>query len=58
MRTVGFTYVRNADGTEELYRNADDPLQLRNLAVDPRERAVLDRLERLTDSLAVPEGGR
>jgi hypothetical protein len=28
------------------------------LASDPRERAVLDRLERLTDSLAVPEGGR
>jgi len=58
VRTAAYTYVRNADGTEELYRNGDDPLQLRNLASDPLERAVLDRLERLTDSLAVPEGGR
>jgi hypothetical protein len=58
VRTAAYTYVRNADGTEELYHNADDPLQLRNLASDPRERAILDRLERLTDSLAVPEGGR
>ena len=57
VRTARYTYVRNADGTEELYRNADDPLQLWNLASDPRERDLLDRLERLTDSLAVPEVG-
>ena len=57
-RTAAYTYVRNADGTEELYRNADDPLQPGTWPPDPRERAVLDRLERLTDSLAVPEGGR
>jgi hypothetical protein len=57
VRTAGYTYVRNADGTEELYRNADDPLQLRNLASDPKDRDLLDRLEWLTDSLAVPEGG-
>ena len=58
VRTARYTYVRNGDGTEELYRNADDPLQLRNLASDPRERDLLDRLQRLTDSLAVPEVGR
>ena len=58
VRTARYTYVRNADGFEELYRNADDPLQLRNLAPDPSERDVLDRLERLTDHLAEPEGGR
>ena len=57
VRTAAYTYVRNADGTEELYRNAADPLQLRNLVSDPREGAVLERLEELTDSLAVPEGG-
>jgi hypothetical protein len=56
VRTARYTYVRNADGTEELYRSADDPLQLRNLASDPRERTVVDRLQRLTDSLAMPEG--
>ncbi len=58
VRTARYTYVRNADGFEELYRNADDPLQLRNLAPDPRERDVLERLQRLTDALAVPESGR
>ena len=58
VRTAAYTYVRNVDGTEELYRDADDPSQLRNLASDPRERAVLVRLERLSDSLAVAGGGR
>jgi arylsulfatase A-like enzyme len=57
VRTPRFTYVRNADGTEELYRNADDPLQLRNLALDPRARTRLDRLRHLTDSLAPAGGG-
>ena len=57
VRTARYTYVRNADGTEELYSNAEDPLQLRNLASDPRDRDLLDRLERLADSLAVPEVG-
>jgi N-acetylglucosamine-6-sulfatase len=52
VRTVGFTYVRNADGTEELYRNDTDPLQLRNLAMDPRAISTLTRLRASMDSLA------
>ena len=57
VRTARFTYVRNADGTEELYRLADDPLELRNLASDPSAAATLTRLRALTDRLAPAEGG-
>jgi N-acetylglucosamine-6-sulfatase len=57
VRTARFTYARNADGTEEIYRVADDPLQLRNLATDPAASAILRRLRALTDSLAPAEGG-
>jgi arylsulfatase A-like enzyme len=32
VRTLEWTYVRNEDGTEELYLSRTDPLQLRNLA--------------------------
>jgi N-acetylglucosamine-6-sulfatase len=56
VRTDRYTYVRNADGTEELYRDAEDPLQLDNLAGRPGARPVLGRLRALTASLA-PSGG-
>jgi N-acetylglucosamine-6-sulfatase len=52
VRTGRFTYVRNTDGTEELYRNDTDPLQLRNLADDPGAIATLNRLRAWTDPLA------
>jgi N-acetylglucosamine-6-sulfatase len=52
VRTDRFTYVRYADGTEELYRNDLDPQQLRNLATDPAATPTLIRLRALTDSLA------
>jgi arylsulfatase A-like enzyme len=57
VRTDRYTYVRNADGTEELYRDADDPLQLNNLSGRAGMRQLLDRLRSLTDSLAPAEGG-
>jgi hypothetical protein len=49
--------VRNADGTEELYLDAGDPLQLHNLAGGARVAHVLDRLQTLAESLARAEGG-
>jgi arylsulfatase A-like enzyme len=52
VRTSRFTYVRNADGVEELYRLADDPLQLRNLARDPAAAPILARMRASTDLLA------
>jgi len=52
VRTGRFTYVRNTDGTEELYRNDTDPLQLRNLASDPAAAADLARTRALADLLA------
>jgi len=58
VRTPRYTYVSNADGTEELYRNGDDPLQLHNLATERRSRSTVDRLRKLTDSLAPPGGAR
>src|SRR5262249_39320631 len=57
VRTPRYTYARNTDGTEELYRDATDPLQLDNLATDPRAAGVLRRLRDLTDRLAPAEGG-
>jgi arylsulfatase A-like enzyme len=57
VRTSRYTYVRNDVGTEELYRDDADPLQLHNLAHDPSARAVLDRLRAVTDSLAPVGGG-
>jgi arylsulfatase A-like enzyme len=57
VRTSRYTYVRNADGTEELYRDAADPLQLHNIARLPAARPTLDRLRALTDSLAPAEVG-
>jgi arylsulfatase A-like enzyme len=44
--TSDYTYVRNADGFEELYAAADR-LQVHNLALDPTGRALLDRARRL-----------
>ncbi len=42
IRTADTVYVRNADGTEELYDLRSDPDELRNLArAQPRERARL-----------------
>ena len=45
----GMTYIRNADGSEELYRLADDPGEARNLATTEAARPVLERLRALAD---------
>ena len=57
VRTSRYTYVRNEDGTEELYRGDGDPLQLHNLAQERASARVLDRLRALAQSLAPAEVG-
>jgi arylsulfatase A-like enzyme len=49
LRSERFLYVEYANGWVELYDLADDPLQLENIAADPRSRR---RVERLHDRLA------
>jgi hypothetical protein len=57
MRSVawnGWHYIRNGDGTEELYRWIEDPDEARNLAGSPNAQAALaDGRSRLA---AVPGG--
>jgi len=58
VRTERFTYVRNADGTEELYLLDPDPLELRNLAGIRRYAELLGSARSLTRSLAPAGSGR
>ena len=43
----GLTYIRDADGAEELYRLLEDPIQAKDLAGDPALRPALERLRAL-----------
>jgi N-acetylglucosamine-6-sulfatase len=56
VRTTRFTYVANADGTEELYALATDPGELRNLAKLPAN-GRLERVRSLWERLAPLGGG-
>ena len=40
---AGMTYIRQSDGTEQLYNHATDPLEIWNLAVLPEQAANLAR---------------
>ncbi len=58
VRTTGHLYVAYADGQEELYRLAKDPDQLDNLATDPTEASLRDRLRsRLVSLCSSPPPG-
>ena len=57
IRAERFTYVRNADGTEELYLLDRDPLELRNLAGIPRYAGLVRRARSSLGSLAPPGSG-
>ncbi|NQT53197.1 sulfatase-like hydrolase/transferase [bacterium] len=60
VRTPRHTYIRWFEQQpvhEELYDNAADPHQERNLATVPAHAALLDRLRRRTDALRDPLGG-
>jgi arylsulfatase A-like enzyme len=46
----GMTYIRNANGDEELYRLIEDPEQANDLARDPAFRPILERLRGLSGS--------
>ena len=49
----GMTYIRNADGREELYRLVEDPEEAKDLARDETLRPILERLRAMagpTDS--------
>ena len=54
IRNERWTYVRYAEGTEELYQIARDPAMLRNLASDPSSQPTLRRLRALTRDQCVP----
>jgi len=47
-----FTYIRNADGQEELYHLSDDPAQLRDLASSADSEPVLRRMRERLSTLA------
>jgi arylsulfatase A-like enzyme len=49
---AGFRYIRNGDGSEELYNFNDDPLERSNLAKQPEGLAVLESLRKQLDSLS------
>jgi arylsulfatase A-like enzyme len=53
-RTDRYSYVRYADGTEELYDLRNDRYELRNRAGTSRFRDAQDRLRSLTDASCVP----
>ncbi|MDG3004780.1 sulfatase [Paludisphaera mucosa] len=51
----GFSYIRNADGREELYEVAADPGQLHDLAPTPGSAATLERMRARLEALAPDE---
>ncbi|HTG47196.1 MAG TPA: sulfatase [Actinomycetota bacterium] len=56
VRTPTFTFVRNADGTQELYVHATDPGELRNLA-SGSDAALLERARSTLERLAPAGAG-
>ncbi|WP_337175629.1 sulfatase [Paludisphaera sp.] len=53
----GFSYIRNADGREELYDVLADPAQLRDLAPEPDSAETLTRLRESLDGMRT-DGGK
>jgi hypothetical protein len=49
VRTDAWTYVRFANGEEELYDHAKDPFQLSNLAKRRKYRSTLREMRSLTN---------
>ena len=60
LRSRDWRYIRYADGSEELYHDALDPLEWKNLAKDPEYAEVKARLARFLPKVNAPlsPGGR
>ena len=58
VRAVGWRYIRYADGTEELYDEAADPNEWRNLAANPRYEAKKAELAKWIPRRNAPEISR
>ncbi len=54
----GLRYVRNGDGTEELYDFAADPMESRNLSAQRAPKAALPGLRRAVEPLITPARSR
>jgi arylsulfatase A-like enzyme len=61
VRTEDWRYIRYADGSEELYHNAQDPLEYTNLAGHTEHQAKKAELAKWlpkSDAKDLPGGGR
>ena len=54
MRDRDWRYIRYADGSEELYHDAEDPGEYRNLAGLPEHTALKTRLAAVLPASEVP----
>jgi len=55
IRDPRWRYIRYADGSEELYDHKSDPNEWRNVAEDPRHKAVKNRLAKWLPETNVPD---
>ncbi|WP_421897651.1 sulfatase [Marinoscillum sp.] len=54
VRTTDYRYIRYYDGTEELYDEVNDPLELKNLAYEEPYQEVIDAISRWIPSKVAP----
>lgn len=54
VRTMQYRYIRYYDGTEELYDENNDPLELQNLAYNQAYKAVIDTIDRWIPAKLAP----
>ena len=58
LRSQNFRYIRYADGGEELYDHRVDPMEFTNLASDPKQVGVKEKLAEWFPKTNVPEAPR
>ena len=57
IRSEGWRYIRYANGDEELYNEADDPNEWKNLAKDPNSREKIEELAKFLPKVNHPDIG-